>query len=173
MVGGQVSDDEGAAAADPYLRKIVGSRMGGAMGCVMAVACVAVAAPGVYFLMEGLRTADPLGYLMAAFMLGGAVLLGPYAWFVHRSYFMGLRKDGYLEMRSAVAFVPRWTTIDMRQVWDIRRLPKTEAYTLEFVDEHGRRLALFNAGLAPDGELDGMLDEIAERHLNAGVESQG
>lgn len=173
MAGGQVSDDEGAAAADPYLRKIVGSRMGGAMGCVMAVACAAVAAPGVYFLMEGVRTADPLGYLMAAFMLSGAVLLGPYAWFVHRTYFMGLRWDGYLELRSVVAFVPRWTTIDMRHVWDVRRLPRTEAYTLEFVDEQGRRLALFNAGVARQGELEGMLDEIAVRHLNADAEPRG
>lgn len=165
--GGRSRADEGR-----YLNRIVGSRNGGGMGCFMVVACLATAAPGVYFLVVGIRSADPLGYLMAAFMLSGAVLLGPYALFVHRTYFIGLRDDDRLVMRSVVAFVPRWTEVDMRLVREVRRLPSSGAYTVEFVDEQDRRLALFNAGIAPDGLWLRLLDQLVDRYPDVWVGPQ-
>ncbi|MBX3143416.1 MAG: hypothetical protein KF813_06655 [Trueperaceae bacterium] len=171
-MSGADSQTEPLAGETVYLQQIVGTKKGGAMGCILVAACLFVAAPGVYFLVEGVRTSDPLAYVLAALMMGCSVLIGPYAWFVHKTYFIGLRNDNQLVMRSAVAFRPQWKQIDMRSVWDIRPMPG-EAKIVEFVDRQERRLALFNAGTAPDGAWDRFMVELEKRHPDLQAGSRG
>ncbi|NOK78958.1 MAG: hypothetical protein GFH24_608416n2 [Chloroflexi bacterium AL-N5] len=76
-----------------------------------------------------------------------------YSWWLTRIYFIGLRNDLHLLMRSPVMGVVRVATVPLEHIAYICRAGTGKKDLVHFLDSQGKRLAVFNPYRIPDRRL--------------------
>lgn len=121
----------------------------------------------IVFTVQGIY-ADTDFFILAAFMAVLFILFVPYQFWIKKYYFIGLRKDSILEMRSVINFIPKSYTINIQSISLIRQQDIRISPALLFYDRSSKLISKFNPMMIPQKTFLNYLREI--KSLNTEIQ---